>query len=398
MELANKKACTGCGACAYVCPKKCISFKPDGASGISYPAIDDSLCINCGKCRTFCPALNPLEASKPMQAYAAWSSDKEERRTSASGGIAAEIYKYAIANGWMIVGAAFDEDFKVRLKLADSVEVIKEFKNSKYVFSSTDNVFQDIDKQLKAGSKIAIIALPCQIAAIKRVFHKYIDRLLLVDLVCHGTTPPCYLKQYIRYMEVKYSKNVKTISFRDPEIGTSRFALSLYDASGKCFYSNSAVRTNDIYQYGYHQMVTYRENCYHCPYANKSRISDITLSDYKGLGNIVPCSFSEEKVSCVLLNNEKGKRIMEKLMETGRVIAEVRPIEEPIKGDKQLQHPSNKTYARFLFEKKYAKLGDFVSVMRNVYIRASLRDKYFALYHLPMRIINKMRRMFHFYA
>ena len=29
MELAGKESCTGCGACAYVCPKKCISFKKD---------------------------------------------------------------------------------------------------------------------------------------------------------------------------------------------------------------------------------------------------------------------------------------------------------------------------------------------------------------------------------
>lgn len=386
MELANKKACTGCGACAYVCPKKCISFKPDGASGISYPAIDDSLCINCGKCRTFCPALNPLEASKPMQAYAAWSSDKEERRTSASGGIAAEIYKYAIANGWMIVGAAFDEDFKVRLKLADSVEVIKEFKNSKYVFSSTDNVFQDIDKQLKAGSKIAIIALPCQIAAIKRVFYKYIDRLLLVDLVCHGTTPSYYLKQYIRYMEVKYGKNVGSITFRDPEIGTQKFALSLYDTSGKRFYSSTSY--DDPYQFGYHQMVIYRENCYHCHYANGKRLSDITIGDYKGLGRSVHCSFSEEKVSCLLVNTPKGSDYISSMINKCRIVASSRPVEEPINGDCQLRHPSVKSYSRRLFEKKYK--GDFVRTIGDVYTKTRIARHLLRVCKFPISVARQI--------
>ena len=395
MELADKEACTGCGACAYVCPKKCISVKIDETYGISYPSIDDSRCINCGKCRAYCPALNPLVGTKPIQAYAAWSSDAEERRTSASGGIAAEIYKHVLANGWLIVGAAFDDGFEVKLKLADSVEAIKDFKNSKYVFSSAASVFKDIDEKLKAGRKIAIIALPCQIAAFKKVFHKYIDNLLLVDLVCHGTTPPNYLEQYIRYMEAKYNKLVGAITFRDPEIGTQRFALSLYDASGKRFYSNHAVGTNDIYQYGYHSMVIYRENCYYCPYANGKRISDITVSDYKGLGNMAPCSFSEEKVSCVLLNSEKGKDIVKNIIAIGQIKAEVRPIEEPIRGDKQLQHPSNKTYARYLFEKEYVKLGDFVPVMRSVYKKDQLRQKILWGYHLPRRIINKIIKVFH---
>lgn len=294
MELADKKACTGCGACAYVCPKKCISFKPDGASGISYPAIDDSLCINCGKCRTFCPALNPLEASKPMQAYAAWSSDKEERRTSASGGIAAEIYKYAIANGWMIVGAAFDDDFKVRLKLADSMEAIKDFKNSKYVFSSTVGVFKDIAGKLKAGYKIAIIALPCQIAAFKKVFHKYMDHLLLVDLVCHGTTPQSYLAQHIRHIESKCGEIASSMSFRDPSFSTDTFTFTLYNVSGYRFYSKR-TKDGDGYQVGYHRMISYRENCCHCPFAKAQRVSDLTISDYKGLGVLVPTKITDSK-------------------------------------------------------------------------------------------------------
>ena len=200
MELAGKESCTGCGACAYVCPKKCISFKKDETYyDIAYPVIDEKQCINCGKCQKSCPALNPLERATPISAYAAWSSDYEERRTSASGGVAAEIYKYALKKGWSIVGASFCEDFKVRLELADDLDAIKKFKNSKYVFSSTADIFHKIAQKLKEGGKIVVIALPCQIAAIRKIFHDKLDDLLLVDLVCHGTMPYEYLKQYIGY-------------------------------------------------------------------------------------------------------------------------------------------------------------------------------------------------------
>lgn len=116
MKLANKETCTGCKACAYVCPNNCISFQNDKTYDISYPIIDENKCINCGKCRRICPEINSIEGSSPYAAYAAWSCNQEERRTSASGGIAAEIYKYAIQKGYSIVGAAFGKDFSVILE------------------------------------------------------------------------------------------------------------------------------------------------------------------------------------------------------------------------------------------------------------------------------------------
>lgn len=391
MELANKETCTGCKACAYVCPKHCISFRNDKAYDITYPVIDENKCINCGRCQTVCPALSPLERVFPLNAYAAWSFDSEERSTSASGGIATEIYKYALKTGWSIVGAAFCEDFKVCLELSNNKDSIKEFKNSKYVFSSTSDVFVQIAQKLKSGGKVIVIALPCQIAAIRKIFHKDLDNLLLVDLVCHGIMPYVYLKQYISYMEKSYHKKVKRLTFRDPKGGTQNYFLSLYDQEGNCFYSSNKLK--DLYQFAFHRMVAYRENCYHCYYANNRRISDITLGDYKGLGLCAPCTFSNEKVSCILVNTEKGKKYIDKLVENKLIVAVNRPIEEPIQGDSQLRHPSLKSFSRRLWEKKYN--GDFVNVTQYVYRISKYRDSLLWVCHLPKRIFRKVLRILH---
>lgn len=390
MELAGKESCTGCGACAYVCPKQCISFKKDETYyDIAYPVIDEKQCINCGKCQKSCPALNPLERAIPMSAYAAWSSDSEERRTSASGGVAAEIYKYALKKGWSIVGASFCEDFKVRLELADDLDAIKKFKNSKYVFSFTADIFHKIAQKLKEGGKIVVIALPCQIAAIGKIFHDKLDDLLLVDLVCHGTMPYEYLKQYIGYIEKSYCKKAVRLTFRDPAKGTENFALSLYDEKDVCFYSCASFA--DIYQFAYHCMVAYRENCYHCCYANSNRVSDMTLSDYKGLGACSPCKFSEKKVSSILVNTAKGKEYIDELIHNNLVVVEKRPIEEPIKGDSQLRHPSVKSFSRRLWEKKYKR--NFVNVTLYVYKISEIRNILLWIYHLPNRIFRKLYRI-----
>lgn len=390
MELADKETCTGCAACAYVCPKQCISFKTEDSYGISYPLIDNSLCINCERCRSFCPALNPLEKSKPLQAYAAYSADMEERQTSASGGIATEIYKYAVKNGWEIVGAAFHNRFEVQLKLADNIKAINDFKNSKYVFSSTGNIYKDIDSKLKAGHKIVIIALPCQIAAIKKVFHKYSDNLLLVDLVCHGVTPPVYLEQYIHHIESKCNKVAASISFRDPNFGTQNYALSFYDMNGSRFYSSTSLV--DIYQFAYHRMVAYRENCYHCRYANSKRSGDITIGDYHGLGQSAPCSFSSDKVSCILVNTIKGNDWLNAMIDKKQIVALNRPIEEPINGDSQLRHPSLKSYQRRLFERKYN--GDFVCTVHKIYRITIFMEYLFKVCRFPLSLVRRFSKHF----
>ena len=45
----HKNDCCGCAACASICPRKAITMKPD-ALGFLYPEVDDSLCIDCGRC------------------------------------------------------------------------------------------------------------------------------------------------------------------------------------------------------------------------------------------------------------------------------------------------------------------------------------------------------------
>ena len=85
-EICLKKECTACGACINICPKNCITLKKDDVDTL-YPVVDESLCIHCECCLHVCPNNKELEYHDPIKAYAAWSLDKENHRTSASGGI-----------------------------------------------------------------------------------------------------------------------------------------------------------------------------------------------------------------------------------------------------------------------------------------------------------------------
>lgn len=354
IQLANSNKCTGCGACSYKCPKQCITMQPD-ERGIVLPVINTEKCIECNSCVKACPALNPVEQYSPLEAYAAWSNDEEERRTSASGGVAAELYKYALANDYKIVGAVHGADLSVKHILADDATFISHIKNSKYVFSSLTQVLPEIKASLKNDEKIMFIGLPCQVAALKKVFNGS-DNLLLIEVVCHGITPQQYLDEHVKGIEKKLGKRTARMCFRDPEYYTYTFTFTLYDEEGSCFYAQR-TEDGDNYQFGYHKGVTYRENCYSCRYAQRSRVADITISDYKGLGKLAPCDYTSRKVSCILVNSHKGKTFLDQVFECGTLHADLRPIDEPINGDRQLREPTRKIPERFVFERVKYKYG-----------------------------------------
>ena len=71
--------------------------------------------------------------------------------------------------------------------------------------------------------------------------------------------------------------------------------------------------------------------------------------------NSVTMPGAGKEMSSVLVNTEKGKRLVEGLTEQRRVEAYSRPVEEPIEGDPQLQHPSFPHKKRALFLREYKK-------------------------------------------
>lgn len=392
IRLAEHNFCTGCGACAYKCPKHCISMQED-AIGIIYPIIDNTTCIECHTCEKSCPILNKIELHKPFKAFAAWSNDTEERRTSASGGIAAEIYKEALVQGYYIAGAVQNLNFSVTLELSNEKELISSFKNSKYVFSSAYTLFSDIKTVLSQGNNIVVIGLPCQIAAIRKLFRDN-ERLLLIDVVCHGTTPLVYLQQHIHKIEKRIGERAVRMSFRDPIANTNTFTFTLYNSEGQLFYSAPDGK-GDTYQEGYHRMISYRENCYHCMFAQQKRNSDLTLSDYKGLGVMAPCNFNNLKVSSVLVNTKKGLDFLDILIKNENITAKERPIDEPINGDPQLQHPSLKSRRRKYFEKYINKKPlDYENTM-SIIEKLNNRWKYYDfIVKQKNRIVNKTKKFF----
>lgn len=386
-DICAKEACTACKLCQDVCPKKCIEFQEDEL-GCIYPNIRYDSCIECGLCRNACPSLHPVDRNKRSDfVYVACAVDEKIRETSASGGIAAALYRLADREKWAASGCYLNDDLEAVQTITVDRSMYDKFQNSKYVYSDISACFAAIKSRLDEGTAVLFIGVPCQVAAVKRRFekHEWHPLLYTVDLICHGFAPASYLKAHIKSIIGGARRRDSTVSrvfFRDPKYKTNNFVFSLYDRN-QCFY-HKKVKDNDVYQIGYHKALIYRENCYRCQYAQDSRIGDLTISDFSGLGRKAPIEafFQTENVSCVIVNNEKGRYMFDRLLEENMIKAAKRPSAEAYDYEKQLRHPSIAHRSRNEFKEKYKQRKDFEAVCKSILRKERIRNVSVNLFHL----------------
>lgn len=353
--ICPKDKCTGCGACRDICPRGCISMIEDDLDAL-YPQIDHNLCVNCGLCRKTCPNNQEITFYHPTKCFAAWSLDSNNRKNSASGGIAAELYRYAINNNIFTVGVSWERKRGAYYIPVQAESDIEKVRNSKYVYSNTDGVFCIIKNKLDKGVSVLFIGLPCQIAGLYGYLRKEYDNLTTVDIICHGVAPTAYLEQHLSSIEAKKKRQTKTLSFRNPNYHTYTYSFTLSDKDNVEFYKKT-VKSIDNYQLGYHHALIYRENCYQCSYARAERISDLTIGDFSGLGWFAECNYDRHNVNCVLVNTDKGHNLIGKLKEV--IEMDERPLDEALQVEKQLQHPSIPHPQRKQFLDEYKKTHTF---------------------------------------
>lgn len=366
--ICEKKLCCGCEACKNICPKIAINMNED-EYGAKYPEINYDLCINCGLCQKVCPQLNKIEFNDPKIVYAAKRKDEAEKLDSASGGIGSVLYENFLKDkeDSVIFGVEFDSKNSAKFLKTSNINDIENFKGSKYVQADVGKLYTDIIECLRNEKNVLVIGTPCQIAAINRILEiKKIkkEKIITVDLICHGVSPSKYLDEEITFLKNKYKwKEIKRITFRSNRTYRNfHLCVDVIDRFGRKKNYNR-LWNEDPYFYAFLKGISLRENCYNCKYATKNRVSDITIGDFIGLGKHK--EFPEYKdnsanASIILCNTEKGKKYIKKIHNDIRL--NERSIEEALIDGISLKKPFPKHELRNDFFYNYKKYGFIVSM------------------------------------
>lgn len=356
IKITDKTKCCGCTACVNVCPTKAITMHSDQL-GFLYPIVEESMCIDCGRCIKVCAFHNEYDRSLNLPypvAYAVRHKDSNEVATSRSGAAFIAIADWALSHDGVVYGAGYADHFRVIHKRAESKQECFEFKGSKYVQSDLNTVFTQVKKDLASGKIVLFSGTPCQTAALNSfVGAKYRSNLYLVDIVCHGVPSPFIWRDYLQYIENKYGKRVISLSFRDKsELGWAAHRES-FTFDDKKIYRNT-------YTYLFYEHIMFRPSCSKCPYTNMTRPSDLTCADFWGWEKTdVTINADDRGISLLLCNTDKGV----KLFDTITGVLNVKEVALSNCVQPNLLHPSipNKNAAKF--ERDYSSRG-FLYVAR----------------------------------
>ncbi len=385
LEINNKSDCTGCRACEQLCPVKCITMCED-EEGFIFPKIDEEKCINCGLCKKRCPQLNNRIENKEIKAYAIKSKEVSDSKKSTSAGMAYILTKKIVENNGAVFGCAYNEKLEaVQMKIEDKTNLEK-LRGSKYVFSNTLHTYTEVKKALEEEKEVLYIGTPCQIGGLYAFLGKEYEKLITVDIVCHGVPSPKAFSKYLEYLEEKYNSKIINYEFRNKDKAiwgefcvkvTLENGIKYIDANEDPYYSNFLKGT------------MYRECCYDCKYANTNRIGDITLADFWGIEQVNPKFYSEQGVSLVFINTKKGNKIFNDIKEN--IVYNEQTIEEASRKNGNLMHPTKRTAKRDSIysgiDNKKAK--DFVKV--NLKIDGKLKKKIKKL--IPKKLKKIIKRV-----
>ncbi len=307
----EKNMCTGCSACANICPVKCIAMKPD-RYGFLYPEVDETKCIKCGLCQRHCHTfLEKKEDSGSPSLYSFVHPEKEVLLHSSSGGAFRAIADRIISQGGYVCAAIYDENWIVRHVISNKPEDILKMQSSKYSQSDLGNVFEEIKKLLTEHKKVLFAGTPCQVLGLKSFLGKKYPELFLLDLICHSVPSPLIFKQYIGLLEKKYGK-LLDFNFRNKQAGWKNYALFVKGTKKEVFLPHKGNEYMEAFLDG----IYHRESCNICPVKQRTGYqSDITLGDFWGYEKLHPPKEIFNGISAVIVNTAKGYSLIDLMPE-----------------------------------------------------------------------------------
>lgn len=305
--ICRKEDCSGCHACFNACPVKAIEMRED-EEGFWYPVIIQEKCIGCNRCKNVCPASKNVEKASLEEVYGCYAKRCEEQMESSSGAVFSVLARRFIAEQGMVCGAVFDEKLAVEHVLIHSEKDLYRLKGTKYVQSRIKDVFNQIKKTLEDGKGVLFSGTPCQVAGLKCYLGKEYEKLLCIDIICHGVPSP---EVWQRYLEEKANgKHITEVTFRNKEKGISNITIDYVFSDGAVVKENYK---DSLYMKGFIQNLFLRPSCFTCKYKGDNRYSDITIGDFWSVKEFYPEFDNQKGVSAVIIHTEKGRAWFQKI-------------------------------------------------------------------------------------
>ncbi len=233
--------------------------------------------------------------------YYGWSTLSNIRGSSSSGGLFYSFASYAIQNGGVAFGAAFQQDGYLYLQSAATMDKLKNLLGSKYVQCRAEEVYKTVKEYCADGKRVVFCSTPCQCNALLRYMRgHHPDNLLIMDFICHGVPGESVWKSYLDYRT--QGKAATDISFRDKRISWGDYGMRIAYGQAEEYFCR---HQEDPFMRLFLANRILRPSCHRCRAKGENRVADITLGDFWGIDGE-----REAKAGCsvMMTRTENGEK------------------------------------------------------------------------------------------
>lgn len=196
-EILDSGLCVKCGGCVGACPNSALEISFDHRSGFYEVTHDAEHCSGCSICENVCPAISFMDnaASKSVSDFIgprrrvilSCSSTPKVRFDASSGGVGVQLLSYLLKNGLV------DEVYAVRsLNTCPFAQLTvvrdpADFETKTREFSSRYVSVPVADKiEAPKGARVAVVCVPCQAHAVRKLAKARGMDCLIVGIACSG--------------------------------------------------------------------------------------------------------------------------------------------------------------------------------------------------------------------
>lgn len=330
-DICKSKNCTGCEACANICPRDAITMRADW-KGFKHPYIDSSKCIDCKLCVKTCPINTPIQPFTYKEGRVFIDKNSTYLTRASSGGAFGVMARYVLMRNGIVFGACMDNAYNINYIGVEKVEDLQRLHGSKYVQSYINMTYRKVKEELLKNRYVLFCGCPCQVAGLNKYLNKPYEKLITMDLICHGVPSQPYFKDYV-YDLLKKKKKDGITEFRFRWKNTHNYNANNSSPVYTGFYNKDYYMTYFLWGKGY------RPSCYRCPFAGGERQGDFTIGDFWN-NKVAKLPIDDSRgSSLILLNSNKAKQLEPVFKENG-VYLPVKTLKDAMGGNGgQLKYP-----------------------------------------------------------
>lgn len=335
-KVADAKLCCSCGACAWICPRKAVSYR-ETVGGYLLPEINPVRCTGCGVCLSICPGaglasgvLNRLPkdpfTGDVLDAYVGKATDKDLYANSQSGGIVSALLSHALKTGKIAaaVTTVMVEGNPPRAvpRLAMNADEVRLSQKSKYCPVPLLSIMEEVEK---VDSPVALVGVSCQIHGLLNIVERYPrlkDKIrFTVGLICERTMAYTAMDYLIKKVG-SFEDGAIMLHFRDKACGGYPGNVNIVCSNGRSTSLPATVRK------GIKDFFT-PARCRLC-FDKMNVLADITVGDPWGISPVDRAGGE----SIAVVRTEAGRNLFRDAIDKGAVAVRQIDYQQALAGQK----------------------------------------------------------------